>query len=103
MTAATLTVADALRDARARICQGWCQGHLAEDRNGREVVPNADDAVRWCLLGAIDTNEAEEMIRALLHHRGIDWGVSRWNDAMEREQEDVLALFDEAIAMAEAA
>lgn len=92
-----------LRIAKGRIEQGWCQGVLARDGHGEEITPNHPAAVAWCAFGAIGTKE-DALSQAdlfLMKAHGPNTDVVSWNDAPERTREDVLALFDKAIALAE--
>ena len=44
-----------LGEARRLIAdrERWCGGALARDVRGREVLPESDDACRWCVEGAM--------------------------------------------------
>lgn len=93
---------ETLRNAKARIEKGWCRGVLARNSKGEETTPNGPDAVRWCAFGAIGTTDEAlgAADRALIMAHG-NYYVAEWNDEPEREVEDVLRLFDRAIALAE--
>lgn len=90
-------IATKLREARALIERGWCQGRMS----------TADGSV--CIRGAIldafyDADLAEEK-RAdglLKSAVGFDGYLGDWNDAPERTQAEVLAAFDKAIELADA-
>ena len=96
-----------LRDARALVAQGWCQGHAKLLRD--------DKGYDYCATGAIV--EAAEQFGCGSH--GLASGlpmrqaveimeqvtgselVNKWNDEDGRTQAEVLAAFDEAIRRAE--
>ena len=108
-----MSVAATLAEARKLIAQGWTQGALYDDDDGRGC---------YCLAGAVGTVDAASAkltkgrvnfvfysrsksiaaLSACLGGRGRGAGavdlVTEWNDAPGRTQEDVLALIDRAIA-----
>ena len=108
-----MSVAATLAEARKLIAQGWTQGALYDDDDGRGC---------YCLAGAVGAAEAASVklpkgrvkfvfysrsksiaaLSACLGGRGRGAGavdlVTEWNDAPGRTQEDVLALIDRAIA-----
>jgi len=102
-----------LREARALIASGWCQGSLARRKWGRgyrQVSPYAANAVQWCAAGALEALharlECEEPSAAatyLTAHipAAFPYGLDLWNDLSGRTQDEVLALYDRAIAHAE--
>lgn len=85
-------VADKLREARKLIERGWCQGE-------------AQIGHQFCILGACgwasgDSDLYFDMREPLQKATGCE-ALSRWNDAPERTQAEVLAAFDKAIQLAE--
>jgi len=72
----------ALMNGRRRIERGWCQGVL---NRGDEV----------CAIGAMKDHIALEM---LMEAHGKT-GLIDWNDEPGRTKEDVLELYDRAIAL----
>jgi len=97
-------VIDALVRARGLVERGWCQGLHATDSDGRPVFWRDHRAERYCAIGAIYTTpDPRVRMRCVVHLRkaiGGEGDVSGWNDAPERTQADVLALYDRAIALA---
>lgn len=102
-----------LKSARDLISQkgAWIQGTFARDKNGFDCEGIDPTAVCFCAMGAIDRavgetnsffNFAWPLYRAL-DNAGFHNGISEWNDAPERTQEEVVALFDKAIEIAETA
>lgn len=99
------TVADKLREARALIERGWTQGNYVEEgcycalgAIGMAVVGNPTAPSFMCGYPAISG-----VVRALGLPLGLrtSSGVADWNDAPDRTQAEVLAVFDKAIALAE--
>ena len=76
-----------------RISKGWCQGSSAEDADGRGVGASEDEAVAWCLWGALlavgATDEDEVKVSGAIH-RQVHRDMLDWNDEPGRTQEDVL-------------
>ena len=105
-----------LQEARALIAQGWTQGEFAR----KAGVPTGTSALGsdcWCASGALshvalrhgdyDMPAKDKARRVLGDVLGPDFAaygfsLPRWNDDPARTQEEVLALFDKAIALAEA-
>jgi len=62
----------------------WCKEHCAYDDQGNVVEPNSEDAVCWCLFGALakvglwNTNEERRLTVEIKTRFGV--GVSTWND-----------------------
>ena len=108
-----MTPLEILRATRARIANpdNWTKDGLARNEAGEPVHPEASDACQWCLLGAErsitdsipDRIEANDYIyRALRENVGADLRfmmLSEFNDT--RSHEEVLAVLDRAIVLAE--
>jgi hypothetical protein len=77
-------VTQALIAGRRRIEEGWCQGAMRT----REGV---------CAVGAISYNP--KAVEVLYRAFGGRSSIPRWNDTPGRSREDVLALYDRAIAL----
>lgn len=105
-----------LTRARERIAKGWTQDVAARDWQGRAVPARSAEASAWCALGACEAgseyrddtaycNAAFELMRALLADgpppMEPELYVAAWNDALDRTQAEVLALYDRAILAAE--
>lgn len=94
-----------LKRMRGLLASGWTQGALARDRNGHEVSETSDNAVSFCIAGAM-YRSARGLIRLWsIHHalREVNADeIASWNDARNRTQSEVLALIDRAIEIAEA-
>ena len=97
--------------------QGWTQGALARDKNGRAETLYSLHACEWCLMGAIDkmrrhvddweyaakrTTYQHAIIKALRRVnpklQNPDC-VARWNDDGTRKKEDVIVLLSKAIEL----
>ncbi len=93
-----------LKKARAKIEKGWCQDYLATTDKGTPVSEKSRRAAKWCVLGAVGavTKSSREAFRCqqlLREVAGVDF-LSTWNNAPGRTQEQVIRLYDKAIARA---
>lgn len=102
-----MSVKEGLIKARAKVEEGWCQGAAARDKGGLAVAATSSDATRFCILGAINAARLDngvsvigELYCALKCEAG-ESSLAGFNDAPGRTQEEVLALFDKAIARVE--
>jgi hypothetical protein len=94
--------------ARARIAdqQRWCRGEHARDVSGEGVCPTSASAVKWCALGAV-LAAAHELTHnlAAAHDLALNALRPKYGTATlvgvndMRGHADVIALFDEVIAM----
>lgn len=103
-----MTVKEDLIKARAKIAAGWCQGVPARNAQGSPVYADSSAAVSFCIVGALSAlglgDYEYSAAYAALHARsGMSClaSLSRFNDTHGRTQEEVLALFDKAIACAQ--
>ncbi len=96
-----------LREGRARIRKGWTKGAFARDRAGRSVQSWHEEAKEWCALGALNADgppfvdawsAARYLKRSLL---GKENHVDSFNDRDVTTKQDVLDLYDRAIALCE--
>lgn len=122
---------DLLRRARARIADParWCQGHEALDATMEQVAPNDPRAVYWCAVGALraefamvdmekfeadgstELDALDEFAADYVEGHVTDSDLAEWvlsrpgladiNDQCSHAA--VLAIYDAAIAAAEAA
>ena len=100
-------VVEALRGAKSLVANGWIKHWPAQTATGRRVDYKAPDACSFCAAaatarasGGMSTPVYKRAMR-LLEAAAEGWVLSDWNDAPDRTQSDVLALFDKAIALAE--
>jgi hypothetical protein len=100
--------ADALRAVAAQIERGWSQGADARDADGRAVPLISDAARAWSPLGAFallatDGIPTDHVRRALVAFADVTGANSlqEWNDAPERNREEVLSALQEAIEQVE--
>lgn len=105
----TITV---LKKARALIKKGWHQGWFATDAAGEEVSYTSTAAKCFCVAGAVYRAAGDSLdpgacgaMDALTSVAPTRYkhSISQYNDAPRRTQEQVLGLFDRAIARAEKA
>lgn len=110
MITETKSVLDVLRDARGLIAKGWTQGEFSRDANG-DYCPMSDPAAAcFCAMGAVyRVTLSEDGIPIPIHNDvyallcdAVGGSVVDWNDRRGRTQAEVLAVFDRAIAAAEA-
>jgi hypothetical protein len=81
-----------LKEGKARIKQGWCQGKIF-DSNGN-----------FCMVGAVTSsrNSGETFMACLNimdHVIFPSTSLGEWNDHPGRTKKEVLAVFDQAIAL----
>lgn len=95
-----MTTIEILKGARALIEKGWCQGRYATDTNGAPASERSDNAVCFCISGALFRLGAGAGAPASYAVRAaIDYAyLVAWNDKRGRTKEQVLAAFDKAIA-----
>jgi hypothetical protein len=94
-----------LEEARRLLLEkGWTQGTFARDRKGDAIEFDSPRAACFCTSGAImrvgespDRSAEFYAFRALRKFLG-DQTIAEWNDDPRRTREDVLGLFDRAIA-----
>lgn len=99
-----------LRKAREVLSKkgSWIQGTYATTKHGRKVDPTDPKAVRFCALGAVHRVASTRTKSAALDRLertvgSLGWGMytAAYNDQIGRTQEEVLDLFDLAIAIQE--
>lgn len=103
-TAEQARTLEVLREARELIAdpERWTRGAGARDANGSSVHPRAEEAVRWCAIGAIDRADPSIISDALDALHAVTRGeVETVNDRGGHKR--VLALFDRAIRATEKA
>ena len=94
---AALSTADILNRAADLIAPdgAWTQGALARTRNGYAIGPEEDDAVCWCVQGALYRAGGENVWAAGDAHialkASLGSSVSGWNDAPERTPAEAVA------------
>lgn len=100
-----MSAAETLRLARDILVEkGWTQASHARSYDGARISPLSEKAVCFCAEGAIravcgswtSTNLATAYLRKATGTR-----IDVYNDAPGRTLEEILARYDEAIAMAE--
>ena len=85
----------------------WCQGYYARDSDGQIVEANTPEARQWCATGAL-MKIGNDMQMTCVY--GMDFcaqtelvegttkSIALFNDKFEHE--DVMLMFDQAIALA---
>lgn len=98
-----------LIEARQKISEGWTQRAYARMSNevddGGKVSPESLLATCWCTTGAVwaviprgtSSRSSFNKIKEVMGWESTD-DIINWNDAPTRTQEEVLDLFDRAIA-----
>ena len=102
-----MTTRDLLTRARARIAkrEHWCKGAYAATKDGYETEPWLEEAQQWCAVGTVMAGTKSEIATRRAFKRlvkclptGYGGQIWRFNDDWRRTHEEVLALFDCAIA-----
>jgi len=82
--------------------EAWTQGGRARNSSGAITLPYKEDAVCWCLLGAIDVEVAQSgvvdpnrlndlvYVGVLRQGVAVTDGVAFWNDEAGRKHNEVL-------------
>jgi hypothetical protein len=104
-----MTGTELLHEAARLVRTGWCQGADAREASGAITDVDASDAASWSLLGALqaasvcdpatridDVAAAVGAIAELI----ADPSLAHWNDASTRTKLEVLALLEDAEAIA---
>lgn len=99
---------DCLIRTRNLLEQGWTQFVFARDAEGDALRAMDDNAVAWCVDGALrkacgygnNYVSTRKMLNELLFDKfpDIPHRITFWNDLHTTKKEDVLKLFDRAIA-----
>ena len=101
------TAVDVLNLARTYVARGWTQLVPARDGTGQHCLSWSGAAVQWCASGAlnlaarqISPKQPDPYFDALyaLHEIVGTRTLARWNDMPGRTREEVLEVFDQAIA-----
>ena len=99
-----------LKRTRKIVSRGWCQGHLAKNKDGEVVHPASVSASCWCLSGALYAATCAEKDGAVLYDsieeflmQGYFKGqnIAAFNDAPTTTQEQILRYLDEVISARE--
>ena len=94
-----MTTKEVLVKARTLVEKGWTQGAFAKDDYGYIVKSTDPKACSWCATGAIQAvlpkNVPFSDYTALLT---VPNGIVLFNDNLNTTKEDVLKVFDKAIA-----
>lgn len=79
----------------------WGQKHYAQDELGNSVKRDDPSAVRWCLLGLIETADPNLAWRCTnFVGRVVGHYRASWNDAKKRTAAEVQAAFQQAADIA---
>ena len=100
-----MTTKEILQEAHSYIEKGWTQKAYARDAGGKPVDAKDPDACSWCAVGALQVANSEQG-RLVELWRFLDSFIdqplsSGFNDHPETTQDDVLNLFEKAIACSE--
>lgn len=79
----------------------WTKCQQACDRKGRLTGAFDEDAARWCGFGAlwcVANSYHDTLSEELALSKACGGHFPNWNDAPERTHDEVLAVFDKAIA-----
>ncbi len=97
-----MTTLEVLKRGLERVRKGWCQHYYAKTADGHGTGVLNPEACSWCAVGAVNVNDEArtELMETLGFAPHPPVGI--WNDAPERTQADVIALFERTIARLEA-
>lgn len=82
-----------LEEIAQLIERGWTKQALARDENGQRCGVSREQAVCWCLSGAVlrvtrarnfvtEYSKVEDLIKkAILNEEGLEMSLPRWNDS----------------------
>jgi hypothetical protein len=105
MTSAPTKPNEALRAARELLTPegAWTKQALAFSADGKSVNPSSDEAVCWCVSGALFHTNGEGPTNSLWDfvELAIGGNIASWNDDPNRTHSEVLSALDCAIALAE--
>jgi hypothetical protein len=76
----------------------WTKVASARNSLGATVTPDDEDAVCWCLNGAIFKTARNYTLCHYEIRKYLPGSIVNWNDAKARTFEDVTRLLDKAIA-----
>jgi hypothetical protein len=106
-------VSTVLQEAQALVRKGWCRGAMARDSVGDAVPYLSDEAVAFCVVGALekvllgvdkDSSPGQpslymrlrsQAVRALTSVTGLS--PAAFNDTHGRTQKEILQLFSQAL------
>lgn len=95
-----MTDLELLRRAKALVGRGWTRGAYARDASGQAVDASDPAAVCWCAMGACIATAPRGVSVSHLLKLVVRGDVGSWNDDRRTSKADVLAAFDQAIALA---
>lgn len=99
-----MTIIEKLEIGRARIAKGWCKGGYGRTVNGEPISALNPECTQWCILGALQTMDpfapvvGSYLIQVL--PEGCENSLVVFNDRVAKSAQDILDLFDRAIALA---
>lgn len=98
-----MTTKEILIAARAKIDapERWTQGVVARNADGHPTYISAENAVCWCIAGAITSVGGDDVACGVFLRATGTKHIGKWNDDPTRTHAEVLAAFDRAIAAAE--
>ena len=96
-----------LKNVREKLydTDAWIQGTYALDKKGKYIHEQSEEAVCWCLVGAIysicgyETSTSKSVEQELQKHLNSDeyHSPTDYNDSLNTKHSDVLDLLDTAI------
>jgi hypothetical protein len=98
-----MSAVNELRAVRAIVADPahWTQGAYAKDSIGLQVTPQSNQAVCFCLAGALHKAKANYMAGRFVENLTGIGDIIDWNDAPGRTHDQVLDLLDRAILAAD--
>lgn len=107
-------IKQALLKARSLLAKGWTKGAYAKNNINQRVAPDSPEAVKWCIIGALNMGCAEaadprgqldifrqsvfDQVSSIVFAQSGESDLGRWNDKVCKSQAQALRVVDAAIA-----
>ena len=102
-----MSIVQSLIDTKSKLQAGWTQLTYARNKEGEAVPVRAPDACSFCIMGAMraagawDHYEAFCFVREAIGETGVQGTIPEFNDRPEATQDEVVAVIDRAIEIAQ--
>ena len=89
----TKQIVDFLNAVILKLEQGWTVNFMARDKLDRSVHPSSSEAVKFCILGAIEAAAVDDKIQAYAYNyivQFVDQNLLDWNDFEAKNVTEVI-------------